>query len=344
MGARGRRSYKDNINSSIPIDTTDEDTTNNDSTKVLPGDLTHEQKMALAAQGETYLVEAGDTLGSIAKDMGVSLESLVLHNNITNPNIIKAGQFINKPPPPPPPVTADVQIGRITPRIDDKPYGEYEYTVPDVDAVITEYTNNLQSFEGNYGNASFIHKPSAGSGVTIAHGLDAIGTSRAVMASLGVPKRILEQMDTLDAWEKGEDAVIPKDLVLERMTPAEFDIVSRNQAERGRGQAQYFKTHYPQLSDKGIAILLNLKHWAGSYKSSKESKLTRRKDNIEKGTAVATGALVSPIADALLDISVTDDDLVKAMKTIKDSYVPWGKGVESHRYKTLTKYIANINE
>jgi LysM repeat protein len=341
MGARGRRSYKDNINSSIPIDTIPRDSTEGDSTDNLPADLTYEQKMALAAQGETWEVEAGDTLSSIAKDMGVSLESLVLHNKITNPNIIKAGQFINKPP-----VTPDVQIGRITSRIDEKPYGEYEYTVPvpDADAVITEYTNNLQSFEGNYGNASFIHKPSAGSGVTIAHGLDAIGTSRAVMASLGVPKRILEQMDTLDAWEKGEDAVIPKDLVLERMTPAEFDIVSRNQAERGRGQAQYFKTHYPQLSDKGIAILLNLKHWAGSYKSSKESKLTRRKDNIEKGTAVATGGLVSPIADALLDISVTDDDLVKAMKTIRDSYVPWGKGVESHRYKTLTKYISNINE
>jgi hypothetical protein len=32
--------------------------------------------------------------------MGVSLKSLLLHNNITNPNIIiKAGQFIYKPPP-----------------------------------------------------------------------------------------------------------------------------------------------------------------------------------------------------------------------------------------------------
>jgi LysM repeat protein len=341
MGARGRRSYKDNINSSIPIDSIPRDTTDDDSTEFLPGDLPPAQKMALAAQGETWEVEAGDTLSSIAKDMGVSLESLVLHNKITNPNIIKPGQFIYKPP-----VTPDVQIGRITARMDEKPYGEYEYTVPvpDADAVITEYSSNLQSFEGNYGNASFIHKPSTGSGITIAHGLDAIGTSRAVMASLGVPKRILEQMDTLDAWGKGEDAVIPKDLVLERMTPAEFDNVSRNQAERGRGQAQYFKTHYPQLSDKGIAILLNLEHWAGSYKSSKEGKLTRHKDNIEKGTAVATGGLVSPIADALLDISVTDDDLVKAMKTIRNSYVPWGKGVESHRYKTLTKYIANINE
>ena len=99
MGARGRRSYKDNINSSIPIDTTDEDTTNNDTTEFLPGDLPPAQKMALAAQGETWEVEAGDTLSSIAKDMGVSLESLVLHNKITNRNIIKAGQFIYKPPP-----------------------------------------------------------------------------------------------------------------------------------------------------------------------------------------------------------------------------------------------------
>jgi hypothetical protein len=65
----------------------------------LPGDLTPEQKMALAAQGETWEVEAGDTLSSIATQMGVSLESLVLHNKITNPNIIKAGQFIYKPPP-----------------------------------------------------------------------------------------------------------------------------------------------------------------------------------------------------------------------------------------------------
>ena len=310
-----------------------------DSTDNLPQRPTPEEMIRIAndeaalpaGADEPWFVEAGDTLGSIATQMGVPLESLVLHNNITNPDSINVGQIINKPP-----TTSGAE----------KPYGEYEYTVPvpDADAVITEYTSNLQSFEGNHGNASFIHKPSTGSGITIAHGLDAIGTSRAVMASLGVPKRILEQMDTLDAWEKGEDAVIPKDLVLKRMTPAEFDIVSGNQAERGRGQAQYFKTNYPQLSDKGIAILLNLKHWAGSYKSSGESKLTRHKDNIEEGTAVETGALVSPIADALLDISVTDDDLVKAMETIKDSYVPWGKGVESHRYKTLTKYIANINE
>ena len=91
--------YPDNITSSVQLDTIPKDTTNNDTTEFLPGDLPPAQKMALAAQGETYLIEAGDTLSSIAKDMGVSLESLVLHNKITNRNIIKAGQFIYKPPP-----------------------------------------------------------------------------------------------------------------------------------------------------------------------------------------------------------------------------------------------------
>jgi LysM repeat protein len=82
--------YDDIITSSVQLNSIPGDSTNN-----LPGDLTPEQ----AAQGEKWKVEAGDTLSSIATQMGVSLKSLLLHNKITSRTIIKAGQFIYKPPP-----------------------------------------------------------------------------------------------------------------------------------------------------------------------------------------------------------------------------------------------------
>ena len=44
-----------------------------------------------------YTVRAGDTLGSIAKQMGVSVTALAAANGIANPNRISIGQVINPP-------------------------------------------------------------------------------------------------------------------------------------------------------------------------------------------------------------------------------------------------------
>lgn len=42
--------------------------------------------------GGTYRVQAGDTLSSIARDTGVSVERLAALNNISNPSMIRVGQ------------------------------------------------------------------------------------------------------------------------------------------------------------------------------------------------------------------------------------------------------------
>jgi LysM repeat protein len=55
----------------------------------IPGD-------ASAASG-TYTVQAGDTLGSIAQKLGVSMADLVKANNITDPNQVTVGQVLKAP-------------------------------------------------------------------------------------------------------------------------------------------------------------------------------------------------------------------------------------------------------
>ena len=214
---------------------------------------------------------------------------------------------------------------------------------------IYNYAKNLSEYEGNYNNASFIHKPGAdekaqsGSGITIAQGLDATGTSRKQMEEYGVPERILKQMDGLQAWKLGKKATIPKDLKLERMTKEEFEKVTLNIANAQKEEAEKIAESYPDLTPKGIAILLNLKHWGGSLKSNKESKLTRHYDNVILGKKSETGELISPIQDALDKGGVTDKDLIEAMDMIRVSYEPWGKGKGSMRYGTVSKYIANLD-
>lgn len=42
--------------------------------------------------GGTYTVQAGDTLTSISRETGVSVERLIALNNISNPSLIRAGQ------------------------------------------------------------------------------------------------------------------------------------------------------------------------------------------------------------------------------------------------------------
>lgn len=45
----------------------------------------------------SYQVRSGDRLGDIAQNHGVSVNALVAHNNISNPNLIRAGQVIKIP-------------------------------------------------------------------------------------------------------------------------------------------------------------------------------------------------------------------------------------------------------
>ena len=53
----------------------------------------------VAQQGLTYTVKAGDTLSSISRQYGVTLQSVIAANpQIKNPNIIHPGQVINLPP------------------------------------------------------------------------------------------------------------------------------------------------------------------------------------------------------------------------------------------------------
>lgn len=218
-----------------------------------------------------------------------------------------------------------------------------------VQSAIFNYTKNLIQYEGNHNNAGSIHIPGAdekaqsGSGITIANGLDATGTSRKQMEEYGVPERILKQMDGLQAWKLGKKATIPKDLKLEQMDEKEFEKVTLNIANSQTKKAEQLIESYPDLTPKGIAILLNLIHWGGSFKSNGESKLTRYYDNVILGKKSETGELISPIQDALDKGGVTDKDLIEAMEMIRASYEPWGKGKGSMRYRTVSKYIANLD-
>lgn len=51
--------------------------------------------VAKAESEGTYVVKAGDSLYKIANKLGLSVDELVKHNNIVNPNQIKIGQVLN---------------------------------------------------------------------------------------------------------------------------------------------------------------------------------------------------------------------------------------------------------
>ena len=75
----------------------------------------------------TYVVQWGDTLSSIARQFGTTVQAIVDANNIANPNLIYAGQTLiipggNPPPPPPPGPT-------VTPPPPPPPTGNCTYTV-----------------------------------------------------------------------------------------------------------------------------------------------------------------------------------------------------------------------
>ena len=46
----------------------------------------------------TYVVQSGDTLGSLAKQFGVDAVSLVSYNSLVNPNLLEVGQVLRIPP------------------------------------------------------------------------------------------------------------------------------------------------------------------------------------------------------------------------------------------------------
>lgn len=52
-------------------------------------------------ESESYMVQAGDTLGSIADAFGVSSEALQQANKIADPNLLSIGQTLDVPPPKP---------------------------------------------------------------------------------------------------------------------------------------------------------------------------------------------------------------------------------------------------
>ena len=45
-----------------------------------------------AVQGQRYVVEPGDTLGSIAAQFGVTVDEIITANRIENPDLIRVGQ------------------------------------------------------------------------------------------------------------------------------------------------------------------------------------------------------------------------------------------------------------
>ena len=59
---------------------------------------------------QQYTVQPNDNLGDIAQKYGVSVEALEQANNISDPNLISAGQTLNVPPPPPGPVGSSFKI------------------------------------------------------------------------------------------------------------------------------------------------------------------------------------------------------------------------------------------
>lgn len=53
------------------------------------------------SDAEQYIVQSGDTLGSIAQQYGISLETLMQNNNLTDPNLLSVGMSLNVPAPDP---------------------------------------------------------------------------------------------------------------------------------------------------------------------------------------------------------------------------------------------------
>ena len=58
---------------------------------------TNEVKPEVVVESKTYVVKAGESLGSIAKKTKVSAKDIIKLNNITNPNKIRVGQKLKLP-------------------------------------------------------------------------------------------------------------------------------------------------------------------------------------------------------------------------------------------------------
>jgi hypothetical protein len=214
---------------------------------------------------------------------------------------------------------------------------EIPVTIND-DTLAQEYATTLVTNEGNYTNASFLHKPTKGSGWTIGNGLDARFTSAAEMRGYGVPERIVSYIEKNKAFgttrvnlPKGQRNAL-------RMTKEEFTKVNLNIAKDSVKEMREYSDGNPDLSKKSVAYLAQIKHWAGSFEGSKISKTTR----------MVNGKLVSPISDLLKAGNATNEKLIEALEVIKKSYVGKGQGKNNgkgtYRYATITRYINNLKK
>ena len=64
----------------------------------------------LRTEAVEHVVQAGESLGTIASRYGVSLESIVSANGLTNPDLLSAGQVLVIPPPKPGPAGTGFKI------------------------------------------------------------------------------------------------------------------------------------------------------------------------------------------------------------------------------------------
>lgn len=215
-----------------------------------------------------------------------------------------------------------------------------------INKALEQYKDNLKKFEGNYDNASFIHRPTKGSGITIGLGLDSYATSKEDMKRLGIPDRIIEEIEIDNGFTKNRTSISFEEKskkYIERMTKEEFDnhvdLVARDKIKF----ISDIHSKNKNLSAKSLAILSNVKHWAGGFEDN-TSKVTRYESSL-KGSKKQYGRKISPIQEVLNNKDATDKDLINALKIIKESYEPFEeKGKTSYRYSTITKYIKNLED
>ncbi len=119
----------------------------------------------------------------------------------------------------------------------------------------------FKKYEGDYDTTSILHKPTKGSGWTIAVGIDFSQTTRERAIKMGVPAAIIKQADEYGAWGR-TDVDLPQHPV--RMSEEEWNrsvaIVANNNREF---MDTLFETN-PNLDLAEQALLATTKHWAGS--------------------------------------------------------------------------------
>ena len=104
-------------------------------------DAVHAQPAA-RTQAEQYVIQAGDTLGIVAKRYGVSIQQLVEANNLPNPDVVSVGQLLEILPRNPQDSASDFKI------IPDSElvYGPHSVDF-DIDAFAREKNGQLADYQ-----------------------------------------------------------------------------------------------------------------------------------------------------------------------------------------------------